>query len=116
MNQCILTGNLGNDPESFFTNEGTQIVSFDMAFKSGKERTSWIKVKCFNKLAEVAEKYLHKGAKIAISASLDQNKWENDEGQKRSIMQLIGHNIEFIKTDGRGFDGEEQSPDGDTPF
>ena len=116
MNVSIVSGNLGADPESFFTTEGTQIVSFSLAFRSGKDKTSWIKVKCFNKLAEIAEKYLHKGAKIAVTAALSQNKWETEEGQKRSTMELLANTIDFIKTDGRGFDGDEQSPDGDTPF
>ena len=62
---------------------------------------------CYNRLAEVAEQYLHKGAKIAVGAVLDQNKWETDEGESRSNHRLLANTIEFIKTDGRGFDGEE---------
>ena len=117
MNKVFLTGNLGADPESFFTNEGSQIVSFDLAFRSGKDKTSWIKVSCFKRLAEIAETYLHKGAKIAIEGGLDLNQWETDDGQKRSMLRMFANNIEFMKTDGRGFDKDsEQPPDGDTPF
>jgi len=127
MNKVFLTGNLGADPESFFTNDGAQIVSFDLAFKSGKDKTSWIKVSCFQKLAEIAEKYLHKGAKIAIEGALDLNKWETDDGQKRSILRMFGNSIEFMKTDGRGFEGNQKTdgrgfegnqsqPDDDVPF
>lgn len=116
MNKVFLTGNLGADPESFFTNDGVQIVSFDLAFRSGKEKTSWIKVSCFKKLAEIAEKYLHKGAKIAIEGALDLNKWETEDGQTRSMLRMFANNIEFMKTDGRGFDNDSQPPDDDTPF
>ena len=70
---------------------------------------------CFNKTAEVVENYLHKGAKILLSATLDQNKWEDAEGQQRSSIQLIANRIEFIKTDGRGFEGGQQD-NGDPPF
>lgn len=115
MNICAVTGNLGEDPKSMFTSEGTHIVNFDLAVRSGKDRTSWIRVACFNKLAEIAEKYLHKGARIALSASIDQSKWETDDGEKRSMIRLIANNIEFLKTDGRGFEGKEP-PDGDVPF
>ncbi len=107
MNQCILTGNLGADPESIFTAEGTQIATFSLAFRSSKDKTSWIKVTCFNKLAEVAETYLHKGAKIALTGGLDQDKWDKD-GETRTAYKIIANNIEFIKTDGRGFDNNDE--------
>ena len=107
MNTCIITGNLGDDPEIVFNDNENQIATFSMAFKSGKDKTSWIKVNCYNKMAEVAARYLHKGAKIAVSAALDQNKWETEDGDSRSNHRLLANNIELIKTDGRGFDGEE---------
>jgi len=107
MNTCIITGNLGDDPEIVFNDNENQIATFSMAFKSGKDKTSWIKVNCYNRLAEVAARYLHKGAKIAVSAILDQNKWETEDGESRSNHRLLANNIEFIKTDGRGFDGED---------
>jgi len=121
MNQTVLTGNLGNDPESFFSSEGTHICKFSLAFESGKkDKTNWIQVAAFNKLADAVEKYLHKGARVGVVAVLDQNRWEDDQGQTRSNHQLIARNIEFIKTDGRGFDNNDgQSPDydgDDIPF
>lgn len=76
MNTVILTGNLGADPESFFTPEGTQIVTFPFAFRSTKDKTSWIKITVFSKTAEVAAKYLHKGARVGVLGILDQDKWE----------------------------------------
>ena len=114
LNQCILTGNLGADPEVFYSSDGDPIATFNLAFKSSKKKTGWIKVTCFHKLAEVAEKYLHKGARIAIVGTLDQQKWETSEGVQRSSFQLIANSIEFIKTDGRGF--EEGQGNDDTPF
>ena len=110
MNNVTLIGNLGADPESFFTDEGTQIVNFPLAFKSTKkEKTNWIRVTCFNKQGEVAEKYLHKGAKIAISGRLDQQKWVDEGNQTRSTFKLIANQIDFIKTDGRGFENSESN-------
>jgi single-strand DNA-binding protein len=114
MNECIITGNLGGDPEMFYSNEGNPIATFSLAFSSGKDKTGWVKVVCFSRVAEIAEKYLHKGAKILLAAILDQNKWENQDGQQRSTIQLIANRIEFIKTDGRGFE-QGQSSEG-PPF
>ena len=114
LNQTVLTGNLGADPEVFYNSEGEPISSFNLAFQSSKKKTGWIKVVCFNRLAEVAETYLHKGARIAVIGTLDQQKWETDEGVARSSFQLICNNLEFIKTDGRGF--EENQENSDIPF
>ena len=114
LNQVVIAGNLGSDPEVFYSSEGDPIATFNLAFKSSKKKTSWIKITLFHRLAEVAEKYLHKGARIAIMGTLDQQKWETDEGVKRSSFQLIANTLEFIKTDGRGFE-DGQGNDG-TPF
>ena len=67
INQLILTGNLGNDPEIFYGSEGDPVSSFSLAFKSGREKTGWLKCVCFNKNAEIAEKYLHSGAVLLLS-------------------------------------------------
>ena len=114
LNQTILTGNLGADPEVFYNPEGNPVASFNIAFHSSKKKTGWIKVVCFHKLAEVASQYLHKGARIAVIGTLDQHRWETDEGIQKSSFQLIANTLEFIKTDGRGFkDGQTAD---DVPF
>ena len=113
LNHIVLVGNLGGDPEIFYSSEkGEPIASFNLAFRLGKEKTGWVKITCFNKTAEVAEKYLHKGAKIGVSGILDYHKWEANDGSQRSSVQVIANGIEFIKTDGRGFDekGQEETP------
>ena len=114
LNSCILTGNLGADPEVFYSSEGDPVSTFNLAFKSSKKKTGWIKITCFKRLAETAERYLHKGARIAVIGYLDQQKWESDEGVQRSSFQLIANTLEFIKTDGRGFD--DSSNDDDLPI
>ena len=119
LNQCIVTGNLGEDPKVFYSPEGNPVTSFNLAFQSGKKKTCWIKIVTFHKLAEICSQYLHKGARIAIVGILDQNKWTTDDGQNRSTFQIIGNSIEFIKTDGRGFkEGEtsSESIDDGVPF
>ena len=110
LNSCILTGNLGADPEVFYSSEGNAVATFNLAFRSSKDKTGWIKVTCFKKLAEISEKHLHKGARIAVIGTLDHQKWETDEGVTRSGFQLIANTSEFIKTDGRGFDDTKDQP------
>ena len=107
LNQLILAGNLGGDPEVFYSSEGTPIAAFSMAFRSYGDKTNWIRVSCNNRLAEIVQQFLHKGARVAVSGILDQKKWEGEDGISRSSFRLLANNIEFIKTDGRGFDEEE---------
>lgn len=116
MNNCVLSGNLGADPEVFYSSEGVPVAQFNLAFRSGRKKTGWIRVVSFNKLAEVCQKYLHKGARISLSGSLDQDKWETDDGQPRSNHKLIAHSIEFIKTDGRGFENDQEPAYDEVPF
>jgi len=81
LNNCLLTGNLGADPEVFYSSEGEPVATFNLAFRSSKKKTGWIKVTCFKKLSEIVSRHLHKGARIAVIGTLDQHKWETDEGQ-----------------------------------
>ena len=115
LNSVVLAGNLGNDPEIHFNSEGEPIASFNLAFRAGKKKTGWIKVTCFNRLSEICEKHLHKGAKIAVSEVLDHSQWETNEGVKRSAISMIVNQIEFIKTDNRGF-AEGGNHENDQPF
>jgi single-strand DNA-binding protein len=115
LNSVVLAGNLGNDPEIHFNSEGEPIASFNLAFRASKQKTGWIRVTAFSKLAEITEKHLHKGCKIALSGVLEYSTWETNEGVKRSAIQMIANNIEFIKTDGRGF-SEGQTQGEETPF
>jgi len=115
LNESILTGNLGADPEVFYSSEGNPVASFNLAFQSSKKKTCWIKVVAFQKLADICGQYLHKGARIAVIGTLDQNKWQGEDGQNRSTFQIIANSLEFIKTDGRGFKEGAQSED-EVPF
>ena len=112
LNHIVLSGNLGNDPEIFYNSEGQPVANFNLAFRAGKKKTGWIRVTCFNKTAGIAEQYLKKGDRIAVSGPLDFHQWETNEGAKRREIQMIGNSIEFIKVKG----AEGGSGDDETPF
>ena len=114
LNQTVLTGNLGNSPDIYYSSDGDPIAKFSLAFKVSKKKTGWIKVVCFNRLAEITEKYLSKGDRIGLIGTLDQQKWENEEGLARSSFQLIANSLEFIKISKK--DIEENPGDDDIPF
>ena len=119
LNNIVIVGNLGADPEVFYNPEGEPVAHFNLAFNASKKNTGWIKVTCFRKLAEIASSHLHKGARIGVQGALDQSHWNAQDGSPRSSYQILANQIEFIKTDGRGFkdgDKERQPGEEEVPF
>jgi single-strand DNA-binding protein len=119
VNKVILVGNLGKDPEVRSTQDGTKIVNLtlatsetwnDRASGERKEKTEWHRVVIFNdRVADVAEKYLKKGAKIYVEGSLQTRKWTDQSGQERySTEVVIGRfngNLTMLDTRGGGGEG-----------
>jgi single-strand DNA-binding protein len=113
VNKVILVGNLGRDPEIRNTQDGSKIVNLALATsetwndrQSGerKEKTEWHRVVIFNdRVADVAEKYLKKGAKIYVEGALQTRKWTDQGGQERySTEVVIGRfNGQLTMLDGR---------------
>jgi single-strand DNA-binding protein len=99
VNKVILVGNLGKDPEVRSTQDGSKIVNLtlatsetwnDRASGERKEKTEWHRVVIFNdRTADVAEKYLKKGAKIYIEGSLQTRKWTDQQGQERYTTEVV---------------------------
>jgi single-strand DNA-binding protein len=99
VNKVILIGNLGKDPEVRSTQDGSKIVNLTLATSetwndrtSGerKERTEWHRVVIFNeRVADVAERFLKKGAKIYVEGSLQTRKWTDQQGQERYTTEVV---------------------------
>ena len=98
LNRVQLIGNLGQDPEVRSTQAGKKIVTLSVATseswrdaESGerRERTEWHRVVIFNEgLAEIAAKYLAKGAKILVEGKLATNKWTDRDGNDRYNTEI----------------------------
>jgi primosomal replication protein N len=95
VNKVILVGNLGKDPEVHNTPAGSKIVSFtlatseiwnDKASVERKERTEWHRIVVFNEqIADIAERFLKKGAKVYVEGQLQTRKWTDQGGLSRGI-------------------------------
>jgi single-strand DNA-binding protein len=126
VNKVILVGNLGRDPEVRNTQDGGKIVNLalatsetwnDKASGERKEKTEWHRVVIFNdRVADVAERYLKKGAKIYVEGSLQTRKWTDQGGQERySTEVVIGRfNGQLTMLDGRA--GGEQGGYAESPM
>lgn len=99
VNKVILVGNVGRDPEVRSAQDGSKIVSFSVATSefwkdkvSGerKDKTEWHRVVVFNpNLAEVCEKYLHKGSKVYIEGQLQTRRWQDQGGVEKFTTEVV---------------------------
>ena len=117
VNKVILVGNLGKDPEVRRMTSGEPVVNLsiatsetwrDKASGERKEKTEWHRVVIFNKnLAEVAEKYLKKGAKVYVEGQLQTRKWTDKDGTEKYSTEVVLQNFrgELTMLDGRGGEG-----------
>ena len=105
VNKVILIGNLGKDPEVKRFENGAVIASFSIATsesyvdkQSGekKEITDWHDVVLWRGLAEVAEKYLHKGTKIYVEGKLKKRSWQDKEGNTRYSTEVVGDEMTIL--------------------
>jgi single-strand DNA-binding protein len=137
INKVILIGNLGKDPEVRYLDGGIAVAKFPLATsetnrdKNGNkiDQTEWHNIVLWRGLAEVAEKYLRKGATVYIEGKIKSRSWEDKEGNKRYITEIIGDNLTLLSkredsSNGNGHinQSEEktatptQDPGGDLPF
>ena len=98
VNKVIIVGNLGNDPEVRYSNNGAAIANISVATSDSwkdkntgerQERTEWHRVAFNGRLAEIAQQYLRKGSKVYIEGSLRTRKWQDKQtGQDRYATEI----------------------------
>ena len=112
VNRVMLIGNLGKDPDVQFLEGNIAVAKFPLAttetFKdrSGKlvSQTEWHTVVLWRGLAELAQKYLHKGSLVYIEGRLRTRSWEDKEGNRKFATEVVGDNLIMLdkRTDGPG--------------
>ena len=102
-NKVILLGNLTKDPEIRYTPNGTAVANFSLAvnrrFKQGgdiKDEVCYIDIVVFGKQAESCSQYVNKGDSVLIDGRLQQRRWETEDGQKRSRMEVVAQSVQFM--------------------
>lgn len=103
VNKVILIGNLGKDPE-IITFETAKKATFPLATteyfknKAGEkvEQTEWHNIVCWRGLADIAEKILKKGTQIFIEGKLRTRSWEDKDGNKRYITEVVADNFSVL--------------------
>ena len=116
MNKVILIGNLTRDPELSETPSGVTVCKFsiavtrDYANANGQRETDFFNITVWRGRAENCGKYLKKGNKVAIVGSLQTRSYEDKDGIKRNVTDVIANEVEFLTPRNAQGEGEE---DGD---
>ena len=102
MNKVILIGNLTRDPELTETSNGVAVcrfaiaVSRDYANSEGTRETDFFNITVWRGRAENCSKYLKKGSKVAIVGSLQNRSYEDKDGIKRNVTDVVASEVEFL--------------------
>ena len=112
--QIIIIGNLGRDPSLRYTSNGKAVTDFTVAVNNRvqeggewKDKTTWFRVTCWDRLAETANQYLKKGSKVFVAGRVDVSTWTDKQGETRATLELTAREVKFL--DGRQADGEGSS-------
>lgn len=112
MNKVILVGNLTRDPELSETPSGVAVCKFSIAVNrphansDGERQTDFFNIVVWRGQGENAAKYLKKGSKVGIVGSLQNRSYEDKDGVKRSVTEVIASEVEFLSP--KDSDSEEQ--------
>lgn len=108
MNKVYLIGNLTRDPEVSETSSGLTLCRFAIAVNrnysssDGERQTDFFNITVWRALAENCGKYLRKGSKVAVVGSLQNRSYEDKDGIKRNVTDIIASEVEFLSSKNSG--------------
>ena len=101
VNRVHLIGHVGREPECRYTQSGTAVANFSLATneyqgKDKPERTEWHNIVVWDKLADVAQKYITKGKQVYIEGRLQTRDWTDEQGVKRYKTEVVAINMQLL--------------------
>lgn len=101
LNKAIIIGNLGSDPEVRTTAGGTRVANFNVATSrrwtnaagEQQEKTEWHKIVAWDKLAEIAERFLKKGERVYVEGEIEYRQYEDKEGATKYVTEIRAREI-----------------------
>lgn len=105
INRVIISGRLTRDPELRYTPSGKAVCNLSLAFNrrykdaSGQwqDDTTYINVVCWMKIAELVNRYLHRGSPVLVEGRLESRSWESEAGQKRTVIEIRADRVDFLE-------------------
>jgi single-strand DNA-binding protein len=115
LNQVCIAGNIGQDVELRYTQQGLAIANLNIAVnefykdQSGEsqKRTHWFRATAFGRTAEIAAEYLKKGSKVGIAGQLVQRSWQDQEGNNRNSVEIRINQLELMGTTNSNSNGNQ---------
>jgi len=109
LNKVVLIGRLTRDPELKYIPSGAAVANFSIAnnnswSKDGNkiDQVSFFNCIAWTKLAEVIVKYCTKGQQVCVEGRLQQRTWDDKDGNKRSAVEIVADNVQFLGKAGEG--------------
>ncbi len=118
MNRVFLIGNLTRDPELNETSSGVQLCRFAIAVNrgyagaDGERKTDFFNVVAWRGLGETVARYAKKGNKVAVVGSIELRNYEDSQGIKRTAVDIVANDVEFLTPRGSQSDGYDAAPGG----
>ena len=118
MNKVFLIGNLTRDPELTETASGVAVCHFAIAVnrnyssQDGERQTDYFNCTAWRGLAESVARFAKKGKKVAVSGSVQIRNYEDNQGAKRTAVDIIAQDVEFLspRDNEDSFDDEPMKP------
>lgn len=125
VNKVILVGNVGKDPEmKYFDNDVAKanfsLATSDRAYTTSggtqvPERTEWHNIVCWRGLAQIAEKFVKKGTMLYVEGKIRSRSYDDQNGVKKYITEIVADNIELLSRKSGGGEGEHNGVRNDYP-
>jgi single-strand DNA-binding protein len=123
VNRVILVGRLGSDPEIRETNSGVSVANFSLAtdetFKNREgekqKRTEWHRLVLWDKLAKIAQDYLHKGDLVYVEGKIQSRQFEDASGTRKTATEIVVSNLNMLSTKPK-VKSEAEVEEDDIPF
>ena len=105
INKVIAVGTLGSDPTTKYLPSGGAVTNFSIAVNESwkdkstgqkQERTEWLRIVTFSKLAEIAAEYLRKGSKVYVEGSIRTRKWQDKEGRDQYTTEIVASEMQML--------------------
>lgn len=110
LNKIQIIGHLGRDPEMRYTPGGTPVTNFSVAVSRRRrspdgqtmDETDWFRVVCWEKLAEIADQYLKKGARVYVEGRVQIRKYTGNDGVERTSVDVIANDMIMLSSRDEG--------------
>lgn len=115
MNKVFLIGRLTRDPELRYTGNNTAVASFSIAVnrnftnQSGEREADFINIVVWRKQAENVKNYLTQGSQVAIDGRIQTRSYDDQDGKKRYVTEVVADNVEFLGSKGSNSQGNNNS-------